>query len=137
MVIIGALAAIGAFSGSKSSKSSTPSVTIVPSGTVWNLDAGYYEYAGPFDLTNESSWTVSGSFTASEGIDAYIMTSDEYAAWGGSGSPTAYTWTSGTGVTSGNFNAVIPGNTYYFVWDNTNIVTESTVEITVPVVATA
>jgi hypothetical protein len=115
-------------------------VSVVSSGTVWNLNAGYYEDVGPVDLsglTHVLSWALSGTFTASNGIDAYVMTSAQYSAWGGSGSPSSYFWTSGSGVTTGSINTNVPDGTYYFVWDNTNVFTSSSVSITSNVVATA
>jgi hypothetical protein len=137
------LAASGAFSPKAPSSNNGPPppppaiVTVVTSGTVWNLNAGYYEDVGPIDLTSNSSWTISGSFTASNGITAYVMTSSEYSAWGGSGSPSAYYWTSGSSVTSGSVNTNLPSGTYYFVWDNTNSFTSTSVQITSDVIATA
>lgn len=135
VVILAALAVAGVFSPASSSASKQ--VTVVTTGTVWPINAGYYEYVGPVDLTAYSSWTVSGTFTATNGIAAYVMTSDEFSAWGGSGSPSAYYWTSGTGVTSGSVDTVLPSGTYYFVWENTNIITATSVEITSDVVADA
>jgi hypothetical protein len=142
VVALVALAASGVFSPKPVSTppSSPPppaTVTVVSSGTVWNLNAGTYESVGPTDLTSNSSWTMSGDFTASNGITAYAMTSAQYSAWGGSGTPPSYYWTSGKGVTSGSVNVVLPDGTYYFVWDNTNIITSTSVEITTTVLATA
>ena len=114
-------------------------VSVVSSGTVWNLNAGSYENVGPVNLsglTHALSWALSGGFTASNGISAYVMTSAEYAAWGGSGQPSSYFWTSGS-VSSGSINTNVPDGTYYFVWDNTNFLTSSSVSITSNVVATA
>ncbi len=141
VAVVGALAAIGGFSPKSSGTPYTPPpparVTVVTSGTVWNLNAGTYEYVGSVDLTSNSSWTLSGTFTASNGITAYAMTSSQYSAWGGSGTPTAYYWTSGTGVTSGSVNTNLPAGTFYFVWYNTNLIYSSSVDITSNIVATA
>jgi hypothetical protein len=144
LVVLLALALSGTFSPKSTNNPTSPTpptppavVTVATSGTVWNLDAGYYEYVGPVDLTTNSSWTTSGTFTASAGITAYVMDSTQYASWGGSGNPSAYYWTSGPGVTSGSVNTVLPADTFYFVWDNTNTVTESSVTITSNVIATA
>jgi hypothetical protein len=145
VVIIVIILVVILMSGSLSSNSSggggnsnppPPTDTVVISGTVWNLNAGYYEYVGPVMLTSESSWSVSGAFTTTNGIACYIMTSSEYSSWGGSGTPSAYYWTSGTGVTTGNVDTNLPAGTYYFVWDNTNILTSTSVDITQSVVAT-
>lgn len=137
MIILAVLAAAGSFSPKSSGGGNTSlqPVTVVTAGTVWNLNADYYEYIGPLDLGN-STWTISGTFTASNGIDAYIMTSAEYSTWGGSGEPSAYEWTSGSGVTSGTINTYLSQGTYYFVWENTNIITPTSVDVTSNVVAT-
>jgi len=147
VVVLITLAASGVFSPKAPASNSSPPppppppviVTVVTSGTVWNLNAGNYEYVGPIDLTSNSSWTISGSFTATNnGITAYIMTSSQYSAWGGSLSPpSAYYWTSGPSVTSGSFNTILPSGTYYFVWVNTNIITSTSVQITSNVIATS
>jgi hypothetical protein len=141
VLVVLVLAASGAFSPKAPSSNNGPPppaiVTVVTSGTVWNLNGNYYEAVGPIDLTSNSSWIISGSFTASNGITAYVMTSSEYSAWGGSGSPSAYYWTSGPSVTSGSVNTILPSGTYYFVWDNTNIFTSTSVQITSNVIATA
>lgn len=137
-------------SGSNNSSPTTPpptnnptpppppaTVAIASQGTVWNLNAGYYESIGPVDLTSNSTWTISGTFTASNGIDAYVMTSSEYSSWGGSGSPTGYYWTSGSGVTSGSVNTNLPNGIYYFVFENTNLITSTSVDVTTTIIATA
>jgi hypothetical protein len=146
VVVLIALAASGAFSPKAPASNNSPPppppppviVTVVTSGTVWNLNARYYEGVGPIDLTSNSSWTISGSFTATNnGITAYVMNSSQYSAWGGSGSPSAYYWTSGPSVTSGSVNTILPSGTYYFVWDNTNFITSTSVQITSNVIATS
>jgi len=145
LVAVGALTAFGVFTPKSPGNSTGPpytppppaTVTVVTSGTVWNLNAGSYEPVGPIDLTSNSSWTMSGTFSATYGITAYVMTSGEYSAWGGFGTPSAYYWTSGPSVTSGSVNTNLPSNTYYFVWDNTNIFISTSVQITGNVVATA
>lgn len=141
VVAVIALVASGLFSPKPTNTYTPPppaKVTVVLSGTVWNLNAGTYEYVGPVDLTSNSTWTMSGAFTASTGIAAYAMSSGEYSTWGGSSTPpSAYYWTSGTGVTSGSVNTNLPGGTYYFVWDNTNFITATSVDITSTVLATA
>jgi len=136
-LILVAVVALGLFAAHVVQSSLPETVTVVSAGTVWNLSAGYYEYEGPVDLTARSSWTVSGTFTASAGIAAYVMTSSEYSAWGGSGEPSTYQWTSGTGVTAGSVSTVIPQGTYYFVWLNTNPTASSSVDITSSVLATS
>lgn len=136
VVVLVALAALGLFLVSAISHS-VVTVTVVPSGTVWNLDAGYYEEVGPVDLTSHSSWATSGTFTATNGIAAYIMDSSQYSAWGGSGNPTTYFWTSGTGVDTGSISTILSADTYYFVWLNTNLITSSSVTITSNVQATS
>jgi hypothetical protein len=137
VILLVAIIALGLFAAHVASTLQPNNVTVVSAGTVWNLPAGYYEDVGPIDLTSSSSWVISGTFTASAGIDAYIMTSAEYSAWGGSGNPSSYEWTSGAGVTSGGFDSILDNGVYYFVWDNTNLVTTSSVDITSNVLATS
>ena len=111
-----------------------PPVTVATSGTVWPLSAGQYEYLGPVSLsTGASSWSTSGSFTASNGITAYILTSSQFQSYSG-GTPSSYYWTSGQ-ASSGSVNANgLPPGTYYFVWDNTNLIYSSSVQITANIV---
>lgn len=142
VLVLGGIIGLGLLSNSGTSNNKQPppppaTVTIASQGTVWNLNAGYYEYIGPVDLTSNSSWTISGTFTASNGIDVYVMTSSEYSSWGGSGSPTGYYWTSGSGVTSGSVNTNLPNGIFYFVFDNTNPITSTSVDVTTTIVATA
>jgi hypothetical protein len=137
VLVIIAIIALGLFAAHVVSTLTPSTVTVVTAGTVWNLDAGYYEEVGPVDLTSSSTWTVIGTFTASEGIDAFVMTSSQYSAWGGSGTPSAYEWTSGSGVTSGAVDTLLDSGTYYFVWDNTNLITSTSVDITTDVNATS
>lgn len=137
VVLVIGLIALGLFAEHVASNLQPITVTVVSAGTVWNLDAGYYEDIGPADLTSRSTWIVSGSFNASEGIDAFIMTSSEYSSWGGSGEPTTYQWTSGSGVTTGLFDTILDSGTYYFVWLNTNLITPTSVDISTNVVATS
>lgn len=138
VVIVGALAAAGAFSSKSNGGGAGPGqLTIATAGTVWNLNAGQYESVGAINLISSASWTISGAYTATHGIDVYILTSTEYSTWGGSGSPSSYYWTSGSGVTSGGISTYLPANTYYFVWENTNIITATSVQIISNVVATA
>jgi type II secretory pathway pseudopilin PulG len=130
VLVIVAAALIG--SGNKSNSTQT----IIASGTVYNLNAGYYESVGPVDLTSSSSWTIAGTFTASNGITVYVLTSSQYAAWGQSGSPSSYYWTSGADVVSGAFNTNLPSGTYYFIWINPNLTLTTSVDITSAVTAT-
>jgi len=142
VVVLVGLAAAGTFSpkewsGSTSAPTPPEVVTVASTGTVWNLDASTYEYTGPVDLTDNSSWTVTGSFTANNGITFYILTSSEYSAWGGPGSPCSYAYASGSDVTSASIDTIIAGNSYYFVWENANLVTAASVEITSALICTA
>jgi hypothetical protein len=76
VLFIIAIIAFGLFAAHVASTLQPSTVTVVTAGTVWNLDAGYYEEIGPVDLTSSSTWAVTGTFTASVGIAAYIMTSN-------------------------------------------------------------
>lgn len=147
VIIVGVLAASGVFSPKTSSQKSSPppytppppaTITVATTGTVWNLNAGQYEQVGPVDLTSNLSWTISGSFTATNGVTAYVMNSSQYSNWGGSSSsPSSYYWTSGPDVSSGSVSVVLPTGIYYFVWITPNVFTSTSVDITSNVVATA
>lgn len=138
VVVVGAtvaLAALGLFFATAPQASQSTTVTVTPSGTVWNINAGYYKVVGPIDLASQSSWLITGAFTATNGVAAYVMDSSQYSAWGGSGAPSSYSWTSGTGVTTGSISTILPADTYYFVWVNSNSVTSTAVTITTSVLA--
>ena len=141
VAIVGVIALAALSSSNNTGQNNPPpppvSITVVTSGTVWNLNPGHYEYIGSVALTSNSSWTISGTFTATNGITAYVMTSSEYSAWGGSGSPSSYYWTSGTNIASGSISTVLPAGTYYFVFDNTHSYSSTSVQITSNIVATA
>ncbi len=147
IVIVAALALGGVFTpkasnngGGGNSPPAPQTVTVVGAGTVYNLNQGQYEGIGPVALTTASSWTITGTFTATNsGATAYVMTSSQYSSWGGSGTPSAYYWTSGPGVLTGSINTNLPAGTYYFVWENAaGIFGPSTsVDITSAVVATS
>jgi hypothetical protein len=137
VLVIIATIALGLFVKNVASTLTPNTVTVTPAGTVWNINPDYYEEVGPVDLTSKSTWVVSGAFTATIGIAAYVLTSSEYSAWGGSGTPTTYEWTSGPGVTSGDVDTIVDSGTYYFVWENTNSTTGTSVDITIAVTATS
>jgi hypothetical protein len=128
---------------SSNSTSTANTITVIPSGTVYSLDAGYYEdiWTSLTEFWSNGSlvqqYIVTGSFIDTNGITAYIMTSDEYATWDSGSGSLSYQWTSGSDVTSGGIDTVLSSNTYYFVFENTNSITSTTVSITSDVVATA
>jgi len=109
-----------------------PIVIVAAAGTIWNVSAGDYKDVGPIDLSSDTSWRLDGSFTSSNGIAAYILTSSDIALWNRSPAPPAeYSWSSGGSVTSGTLdNVILPSDTYYIVWDNTNPSVPTSIEIT-------
>jgi hypothetical protein len=97
---------------------------------VWQIDAGHYEAAGPADVPYPA--TVNGSFTASNGITAYLMTSNEFQGFASSGTASSYVWTSGS-VSSATVDTNTGEGTYYVVFENTNFITSTSVQITASV----
>jgi hypothetical protein len=130
LLVIG-LVAVGLFAEQVVHSFVPKTVVIVSGGTSWNLNPGSYQEQGPIDLSASSSWTVSGSFTATlGGITVYAMSSGDYAAWGGVGTPPLYDWTSGANTQVGDIDAQLSAGSYYFVWDNTNSTSPSFVQVT-------
>jgi hypothetical protein len=121
-------------------------VPIASNGTNWdiepsNLSSNSYQDVGPIDLTSNSSWTTSGTFTASYAVRAIFMTASQYSSWERDayeeGLPSgSYVWATGN-VLSGSVNATLAAGTYYLVWDNINLFLTTLVHITTPVIATA
>jgi hypothetical protein len=137
-IIIVGLVLLGFFVSQVVTRFAPSTVTVVPAGTAWNLNPGAHEDQGPIALTSGLSWSIAGTYTATAGgITVYILTSSQYSTWGGLGEPSIYEWTSGTGITAGALNAVVPPGTYYFLWDNTNTTTPTYVDITSNVTATS
>jgi hypothetical protein len=122
-------------STNNSSSGALPPGYITGAGQIWTIPPGYYTEIGIFDLTNHSSWTVTGAFSATAGIGAYILTWEEYTTWGAPGHPpSSYTWSAGVNVTSATYNAVLSPGEYVFIWDNFSPSTPSTVDITSTVI---
>ena len=137
VIIVVAAIALGLFAAHVVSSLEPSTQTIVASGTIWNLKAGQYEDVGPVSLGSSSgSWEVYGTFSASNGSTAYVMTSGQFSDWGGAGSPASYEWTSGVVITYGTIDTLLNSGTYYFVWLNTNSTASTTVDITSNVDAT-
>jgi hypothetical protein len=109
---------------------------IVAAGQTWTLPPGEYAYLGPFNLTTNASWIVSGSFTADPGVGAYLMTWGQYQAWATLGVPTDYVWTAGSNASSGTYDSVLLPDLYVFVWDNFSTTSSVTIVITSTVFAT-
>lgn len=113
-------------------------VQVVSSGTVLPINAGhstYYQFTLPGPpFANQTIWyTVTGSFTATNSITAYIMGPSDFSAFS-SGSPYSYYYTTGK-VSSGGINTNLNGGTYYLVFENTNLITESSTTITQSIIA--
>lgn len=121
-------------SGSGSPPPSGPPAptTIVQSGQVYQLPGAHYEYL-QFDLTTGSA--VAGSFTATNGVFAYIMTPSSYANFSSSGTASSYDWTSGD-VSTGSMNVNLNAGTWYLVFDNPSAFTTTSVDVTQAIVAT-
>ena len=135
VILVVALLAFNGGGGSNASGgggSSPTAHTIVASGTVWQLNAGYYEEV---QFTLPSSASMGGSFTATNGVTAYCFTPSEYQSFSSSGSASSYVWTSGQ-VSSGSVNFNLGSGTYYLVFQNTNLITTSSVQVTSDVTAT-
>ncbi|MCI4326698.1 MAG: hypothetical protein L3K16_03560 [Thermoplasmata archaeon] len=58
-------------------------------------------------FTLNGSTTLSGAFTTTYGITAYVLTNQEYASYAHYGNVSAYDWTSGQ-VTSGSISETLP-----------------------------
>jgi hypothetical protein len=87
--------------------SSPPGTVLIPSGTSYGVFIG--QSAGDsFDLNDTE--TVSGAFTTTYGVQAFVLTTVDYDHYARYGNVTSYDWTSGQ-VTSGSFNVQLgPGN---------------------------
>jgi hypothetical protein len=103
-------------------------VQVVSSGTVVPINAGHYTsykftLPAPTLPTQTITYTITGSFTATNGITAYIMGPSDFLVFS-SGSPSYYFYTTAK-VSSGGINTILLAGTYYLVFDNTNPTTES------------
>ncbi len=133
VLVIALLALSGGGGGGVGGGGSSPTAhTIVSSGTVWQLNAGNYEY---IQFTLPSSASMGGSFTATNGVTVYCFTPSEYQSFSSTGSASSYVWTSGS-VSSGYVNFNLGSGTYYLVFQNTNLITTSSVQVTSDITAT-
>ena len=127
--------AIGVSLGPKSN--SPVSYTFVSAGTVYTIGPGQYDYVAgglpPPQVGQTITYTLTGSFTATNGITVYFM---NYTSFTSSALGSSFVYSSGN-VTSGaiGVNHLPVANAYYLVFDNTNPTTNSTVTITQAVVA--
>lgn len=113
--------------------STTRTQTLISSGTVYQLNAGYYEY---LQISITSYATISGGFSVTGGSSTfYIFTPSEYANYGANGTPSGYLYTSGQ-VTSGGVNTNLNGGTYYFVFTSDNSFGSESISISSSFVAT-
>lgn len=103
-----------------------PPETVVASGTVWTLNAGQYEY---LEFTTSATGALTGSFTATNGVTAYVMDPSEYASFSSSSSASSYVYTTGH-VSSGSMNTNLGSGSYYLVLENTNLITTTSVDWT-------
>jgi hypothetical protein len=108
-------------------------LTIATSGTVWQLGANHYE---GLSFSLNAAAAMSGSITATNGVTAYLFDPTDYQAYSSSGSASSYEWTSGH-VSSGRVNTNLGTGTWSLVFDNTNVLTTSSVQVTSNIVATA
>ena len=99
--------------------------TFITSGTVETLSAGQY-YSTGF-VTNVSG-TLTGTITTTNGITFYLLNPAEYANYTSSGIISSYIYTTGH-IGSGSINTNIPSGTWYAVYDNTNLITSTTITI--------
>jgi hypothetical protein len=112
-------------------------VQVISSGTVVPIKAGHYTsymftLPPPFYATQTISYTITGSFTATNGITAYIMGPSDFSVFS-SGSPSYYFYTTAK-VSSGGISTILSAGKYYLVFDNTNL-TESSATITQSITA--
>lgn len=121
-------------------KSNSPvSYTLVTSGTVYTIDAGQTDDSAfglppPTSAGQTITYTVQGSFTATNPVTVYFLNYDNYSAFTAGSSFTSYY--SASNVTSGTIDIsnVPVANAYYLVFDNTSP-TNANVTITQALVA--
>jgi len=95
-------------------------VTIVPSGSSWVISGANYQTDGPWTMRFAS--TITGTFTADNGITAYIMNMTEFQNWSqragqdGYAAMVGYYWTSGS-VTSESVDTRLAAGTYIWIFD--------------------
>lgn len=104
---------------------SPKSDNLVSPGQLETLTAGQY-YAVHF--TASASGTITGQVNATNGVTVYIMDQATYNSDVNAGSFSSYSFTSGK-VSSGSFNTNLGSGTWYVVFDNSNLLTSSSVDI--------
>lgn len=122
---------LGATTSSPTSSSSTPqSHTVISSGTVESLNAGYYYYINFTVPTSAYSISITGSYSSNNNVEVGILSSTQFGAFTQNPSTiTSANWYSGDnqGATI-NFSPT-SGHTYSIVIYDGNIITSDTVTI--------
>ena len=111
------------------------SLIVEEKGTVYPIEAGYYQYGG---FTINQNVKISGTFTATNGATFYIMTSNQFATFSSLGITSSYVYTTGK-VSQGAINTILSKSTsqeYYLVFINDNLFQSSSVTITQSIVLT-
>jgi hypothetical protein len=118
-------------------------LVMVKNGTDLTLTPSGFKTAGPFDLTNNSEWTVSGAWWESNGTTDCFVTSIYYSNWNKSDAPVRCDgwgfygspgdggyWSMGTGW-------ALSGGNYYLVWFNLSPTTSTWINVTAVIEAMA
>jgi hypothetical protein len=90
---------------------STPSgsgVVLVPSGHDYDV---FVSQSSIISFTLNGTTTLSGAFTTTYGITAYVLTNQEYASYSHYGNVSAYEWSSGE-VSSGTISESLPAGSW-------------------------
>lgn len=110
----------------------TVTSVLIPSGTVYPLNAGQYE---KIQIKVNNSVAISGKFAATNGVTFYIMTPAEFSNFSSSGTAGSYLYTTGN-VVSAPINTNISSGTFYLIFQNSDSFTTSSVTITQDIDAT-
>jgi len=111
--------------------------TIVGAGMVWYIRANEIESAGPFALTGHPTWTFSSTFSSTNSVAGYALSSSRFSAWGGPSSLLAEFCSTSGGVQGRAMNLRLPGGSYNLVWTTLNGTQSTSVDVLTNIVATA
>ena len=127
VVIVAIIAGLAALGGRSSSSSS---IVLAPSGYVFSLSPGYYYYIKFTTPSDATDIFINGSYVSNNNVEVLILTPVEFGAFtqnpGGVISSGDYVWYSGDN-TGATLNATLaPGQTYYLVFFNDNLMSNAT-----------
>ncbi len=99
--------------------SSNSGVLLVPAGTGLSLPAG--QFSG-FEFTTTTASVITGSLNSSEGVQIYVMTSQEFHEYIKTSNITGYAWTSGwvANETIYNLDAPVSPGQWFLVLTDPN-----------------